>query len=108
MIGVLLWKDARLGEARRSRVCALGVGERRSGALRRRIERRPLERNQGIALRDALADNHEHPRDARGTRCRERRKPIRSHAHRADRIYGLRESLNLGDRRAHAGYRRCL
>ena len=103
LVGIFLWQNAGLGKARGPRVRSLGVRERGAGALRRGVERRMLERDQGIALRDSLPDNHEDPRHASGTRRGHCRKPIRSHTDRADCVHGLRENLNRGDRRSHTG-----
>ena len=93
LVAVLLRQDSRLHQSHRPGVGARRARERGLRAARRRIERRPLELDQGVPFRHPLAGGDEDARDPRGPRRRELREMRGARGHGADGGDDLREGL---------------
>jgi len=98
LVGVLLRQNARLHQARRAGVIALRRVERGGGALRRGVERGPLELDQCVAQGDPLVGSHEDARDPRRARRGELGEVSRARGHGADGSHDPRERLLRRDR----------
>ena len=97
LVRILLGQNPRLHEAHGAREVALRRRERGGGALRRGIERRPLELDQRVALGDPLARSDEDARHPCRCRCRELREAPWAGRHCADGAHDAGERLRGRD-----------